>query len=287
LKSSVSVIQSDQEYEDARAFQSGFGAVKLAVFVEGQESNGAAVVTRHGQVYVDLPSRKPVGITSLRGRPGSGSGNDWTNLFPPYQMKVYLETMIRIGTYMHSCGYYGFFGVDMIFPSNSMLPPLPHEINARPQGTTANQEVADLKVGECSLPLLALASDLDVNPAYFPDVIQYNQRSLARTGGGYLKYNVPWDMVIPIELNGIWHVTELGHLVSHRNGSALLALPGEIAISGAPKAGNTAKAGTALPTLYADVGDNVSLFTKEGHLTNDACRIIEAIDRALGLSEGD
>jgi len=279
LQSSICFVQDEEAFEDGKKFQGGFGPIKVVQMVWGSEANGAGCALPWG-TYVDPPSHKPVGMPELYGRPGSGAGNDWTYEYPADQVAVYSEMLQLVGAEAARRGFLGCFGVDSLFPEV-----WPHEINGRSQGTTELQEQADFRAGIPSLPMMALAHSLGVPREYFPDPDEYNEVSLHRLGGWYLKVVVPESIVIPQDLNGLWRLQD-GELVARRVASGLLASPSELYIYAAPQAGKLANPGSGLPTLYLN-GFGQPVFTPDDQLTEFGDEARCAVYHALGFKDGE
>lgn len=279
LKSSISVVSHPGEYRQCVDFQAGHGPCKVAVFIHGMESNGAAVATPWG-TYIDDPSHKVPGLPQLYGRPGSGSGNDWTWGWPKSQLRDYREIMKLVGAQMADMGFFGIFGVDNLNANR------PHEINGRAQGTTEQQERSSLRDNLPPLTLLALAYDLGVPREMFPDPDEFSMANTGSSDGWYLKVNMPTDQVVEEDINGLWRLED-GLLVDHdATTSALEMGDSTLYIYGAPRAGNLARAQTALPTLYVN-GWNGQIFDPYNQLTSFGLEVTNAVYDKLGLEIDD
>lgn len=283
LQSSINFVTDGSELAEAVSFQRGQGPVRVVTMAHGREANGAGLSTPWG-TYVDLPSHKPVGLPELYGRPGAGSGNDWTWLYPQAQMAAYQRQIERVGAELSRRGFNGMFGLDSIFDETGDGP-WPHEINGRSQGTTEAQDAVDLRAGVASLPMMAAALDLGIGPEYFPDVNEYNNASLRRVGQWYLKVSVPRPICVARDLNGVWTLRD-GQLVGQHSGSILELKGDQLYIYGAPKKGKRGLPGTGLPTLYVN-GLAPAVFTADDQLTEFGEQVRRAVYLGLGFKEGE
>jgi len=164
--------------------QSADGWFKITRFHNGYETNGAAVVLPGGQVYIDPLSRKPV-AESIRkafgGKKAGAVGDDWSLPWPDSVQHSYIDVMVKTGRHLHSkYGYVGIFGIDSIV--NNKVEP--HEINARPQGTTRHHHMRAQILGRPStwyLHILSLAGHEDFS--WLPDPDIWNSVVASETGG--------------------------------------------------------------------------------------------------------
>ncbi|MBD3300483.1 MAG: hypothetical protein GF347_03975 [Candidatus Moranbacteria bacterium] len=185
--------------------------LKISRFQEGYESNGQACVI-NGKVYVDPPSHKPVGLEAAGSSPASGSGNDWTNSFPPELLNQYKEIMVKTGEHLYQeYGYQGIFGVDSIFDlENQTL--WPHEINPRTQGTTPYQ-IYNARMAQ------RIPTDIISYLAHFAEAGLIEQKKLERILPNPDKYNEK-----SIESPGCWYIKlsnrggKPGHVIEDMSG---------------------------------------------------------------------
>ncbi|OQX51394.1 hypothetical protein B5M47_00880 [candidate division CPR3 bacterium 4484_211] len=211
---------------------------RVVEFVEGYETNGQAVVLPGGVVLVDPLSHKPSAgqISHITGgKPQGAVGDDWTNPWPERIQVQYLNVMVRVGQHLHQeFGYIGIFGIDFIIDLEGERV-VPHEINARYQGTSFSHDRRALMKGRPStfgLWLLAASGEEDFSWLR-PE--EYNRQSVAEAGGWQFDIHPLPEAELPLpvvgNMNGWWK-WEAGRLVpaNEKTGQILCwaARPGQV-----------------------------------------------------------
>ena len=229
--SGTRLVGLDHSVEDAEEMvrHTADGWFKVTTFHHGYETNGAAVVLPDGRVYIDPLSRKPVS-ESIRevfgGKKAGAIGDDWSFPWSGSVQLSYIDVMVRTGGYLHNkFGYVGIFGVDSIV--NDKVEP--HEINARPQGTTRHHHMRAQILGRPStwyLHTLALAGCKDFS--WLPDQAIWNTVVASETGGWQVDI-VPrtgeLGKIIGRNANGRYKLNDQG-LTQRDDGDIWIVAPG-------------------------------------------------------------
>jgi hypothetical protein len=184
---------------DYKTAVGGDGPWRIAQFITGFSSNATAltVPTAGGcDVYVDLPSHKPVGVAEQGITPAKGAGNDWSQSWPAAMLRELVDGIVCLGEYLYaSHGLVGLWGVDTIWSDDRAFI---NEINIRNQGTTelsgVNQVLRDLP------PLLvAHLTLLARGPVtWLPSAKEFNGETVDRgAAGGRAPYYIKLRNVHP------------------------------------------------------------------------------------------
>lgn len=214
---------------------------RVVEYVEGYESNGQALVLPDGKVLIDPLSHKPSAgrIPLLGAKPQGACGDDWTFSWGDEVLKQYRSMMTSIGKVLWKrFSYIGIFGVDFIVDlKNGKL--VPHEINARYQGTSFHHDRRALRNGRPStfgLWLLAVVWDFLSEQKDFSWIQEdvYNDQALKETGGWQIDIWPPPELELPLpirgDLNGRWSWDQRRQRLVHDPRGAILAfapLPGQ------------------------------------------------------------
>ena len=183
--------------------------------------SGCIVPTEDGDcvVLLDPPSHKPVGLEALRGKEGSGVGNDWTEQWPDDVLEQYAALATAVGKQLYrEFGYTGMFGPDCLVQTREDGYRLyMNEINPRWQGTTPYQTYNALSADRVPLELVHYAVKLD-DGSLLPDILksigdpeEYNTISLRQSGCFYMKIGGPKiRQTVKADLNGNYIYCEEG-----------------------------------------------------------------------------
>lgn len=161
-------------------------------------------------VYLDPLSHKPVGLESLRGKEGSGNGNDWGTPYPAEVTSQYERMGTLAGRELYRrFGVTGLFGPDCVvgFDKNGEMVFM-NEINPRQQGTTPYQTLNAMMNGRLPLEVIHYASKL-LPPKRLQELLpnpdSYNEASVNEAGGYYVKIGGPKKRIqVKSDLNGPW-----------------------------------------------------------------------------------
>jgi len=210
------------------------GWFKVVPYIEGYETNGSAVVLKDGTVLIDPLSHKPVSDTvreTIGGKKAGAVGDDWTRAWSPEVQSAYKDLMTKVGGYLHKeYRYRGLFGIDIIVGRDGKI--YPHEINARPQGTTIHHAIRANVLGRPSswdLHLLTLLGE-DVRKILGEEAISLWNDIVAEEVGGWQFDIVPRPnevgATVRRDINGRWSFNfEDKELVENPNGPIIICAP--------------------------------------------------------------
>lgn len=286
----TSLVFSGPEYQREvnriRSMSSADGQVlKVAAFIDGYDSNISFVVTPSGEVLVDTPSRKTIGLEALGTKGASGNGHDWHYSFPSDMLRRYLKLTERVGKQIwYNYGYVGLAGLESMVTTHQDHGTIqPHEINPRTQGTTPYITINAIRNGRLPLEVAHYLAYLnpDLLEELVPSPNDYNRQAIAETEGCfYLKCGNPTKQPIVIKENmtGSYNIQE-GRLEPITDRSLFQTLvaksPNAIYLKG-PQAGTVFK--DALSPFAYICGQGIPVFEKdEPGLTPEAQQIVTLV----------
>lgn len=192
--------------------------VKVTAEVMGNyPANGTACIVPNSdgscKIFVDPPSKKPVGLAELGGKVGSGNGNDWGTPWPSEVQAQYLAIVTRIGEYLYQrYGYTGIFGPDcMVAVEDGKYIIRVNEVNVRWQGTTPYQTGNALTNNRLPLEVIHYLVKLsngdhtkrEIVNEVVGDPNRYNTCAMNETGGFYIKIFPPKELhTVTCDMNG-------------------------------------------------------------------------------------
>lgn len=147
---------------------------RISQFISGPTYTLNGVITKHG-VYLGGLSLQITGIKELSLEKGATVGNDFLcrEGFKETTLTEIIAQAERIGNYMHSLGYLGMFGIDLIISNGS---PYIVEINARQPASIPYYTKIQRNLQQTPLALMHIAAFLDLEIEEDAEV--YNQVSM-------------------------------------------------------------------------------------------------------------
>lgn len=148
--------------------------IKVSEYFRGFSSNTTVLSIpklSDCEIYIDIPSIKPMGSKEMYIRETSSIGNSWSFNFNESQLSVFIESITRIGKFLYKrYGLVGLWGIDSIWNEENFVF---NEINCRLQGTTEVSNINQFLQGYVPFYITHILIMLNNKIDYMPEINDY------------------------------------------------------------------------------------------------------------------
>lgn len=267
---------------------------KVSEFIKGSYSNVTVLTIPDGNggcsVYVDVPSRKGLGVKEQGIPAGKSAGNEWCTSLPIEHATAIIGAIEKLGAELfNSYGLVGVWGVDLILGEEVLKI---NEINPRLQGTTEMSSVHQIRRGIPPFYVAHLVHFCGEIVEWMPSQEAFNKQTVVlatsqREAPFYLKLRniTSEDLVMPKDWkgDGVYKIADdqqhISWLRSGVSGADADYAEGEVYLANTPRAGVKCDPDAELGTLEGIAKEN--LFDERGQLTRSGKTLVAAVKNTI------
>ncbi len=270
---------------------------RISKYVDGKVFNVNVLSVSRGtsavDVYVEIPSFKPMGIVEVCGNGFGSCGNEWGR----YSLKDFDQCILqieKIGRYLYKkYAFEGIWGIDFIYDEAVGEYKL-IEMNARMQGTTEAAALCQVQRDFYPFSYIVCCRAAGKQQRFISSE-EYNARTAGLAEHGltfspfYVKIKRDRDIVFQpsdeFKGNGMYQMEKdkLKFVIPDLNALHACADEGRMLICNSPDRGTVVSKGVEICTVEGIKTSNVLIFQSNNELSKYGKRIAEAVSELLAL----